>query len=283
MEKIIITCDTTCAIYGKEREELGIYVLPLNVIVDGKEYHDGIDIDQKTLCTMMRNKAKISTSTPTPVEIEQFFDEVIEKTNPTKIIHFTISSKLSSMFSLFTTVCAEKYKDRVTIVDSLSVCSFMGNIVKTAVKAKNEGKTVEEIIAKTQERMGTDIIFFFPESLEFLKRGGRITPAVALIAGLIGVKPVLKFTTNGVEKEGVTRTTQKAYMTALKQYSEVPNLDEYELHILECDSMDTCKKVEKEAHEILPQLKVLITPLSINVMAHTGPGTVGVGLTKKIS
>ena len=148
MSKIIISCDTTACISKKDAQKLGIYVLPLNVIVDGKEYHDGVTIDNETLAEKMKNKSTISTSTPTPVEIENFFDKIFEDQNPDYVIHFTISSKLSSMYSLFTNICSEKYGNKVVVFDSLSVCSFMGNHVKYAVKLNNEGKDVEEIVNK---------------------------------------------------------------------------------------------------------------------------------------
>lgn len=283
MSKIIISCDTTCAIYGQEREDLGLYVLPLNVIVDGQEFHDGVDINLEELCKKMRDGAKITTSTPTPIEIENFFDKIFAETQAEKVIHFTIASTLSSMYSLFKTICQEKYGDKVVVVDSLAVCSYMGNTVKTAVKLQRAGASVEEIIAGTKARLGHNEIYFIPESLVFLKRGGRVTPAVATIANILGIKPVLKFTEeNGVEKEGTTRTTKKAYLTAIEKFSQRKDLDKYEIHILECDSMAICKEVKKAVKELLPNVPVKITPLSINVCAHAGPGTVGIGLTLKV-
>ena len=109
--KIAISSDSTCAISQAEAKELGIYILPLNVIVDGQEYHDGITINQDNLNTMMRKGSKIQTSTPTPYEIETYFDKIFNE-GYEKIIHFTISSKLSSMYSLFTLTCKEKYGDK---------------------------------------------------------------------------------------------------------------------------------------------------------------------------
>ncbi|MGN1296012.1 MAG: DegV family protein, partial [Bacilli bacterium] len=142
MKNVIISCDTTIALTRTEIEKLGIEVIPLNVIADGVEYHDTVDIDSKRLCELMRGKAKISTSTPTIVEIENYFDDIFSRKNPDVIIHFTISSKLSSMFSLFTTVCKEKYGDRVIVCDSYSVCNFMANQVRYAKSLADQGVSV---------------------------------------------------------------------------------------------------------------------------------------------
>ena len=105
--KIAISADSTCAIGQTEAKETGVYVLPLNVIVDGKEYHDGVSINQDALRDMMRGGSKINTSTPTPYEIETYFDNIFSQ-GYDKIIHLTISNKLSSMFDLFTVTCKEK-------------------------------------------------------------------------------------------------------------------------------------------------------------------------------
>ena len=282
MSKIIISCDTTACISKKDAQKLGIYVLPLNVIVDGKEYHDGVTIDNETLAEKMKNKSTISTSTPTPVEIENFFDKIFEDQNPDYVIHFTISSKLSSMYSLFTNICSEKYGNKVVVFDSLSVCSFMGNHVKYAVKLNNEGKDVEEIVSLTKQRIGTENVIFVPESMVYLKRGGRISPAVATIGGLLGIKPVLRFGPNGIEKETITRTIKKAYLTALDNFAKADDLDQREIHIIEFDSMKLCKEIKKACEERFPNLYVKITPMSINVCAHVGPGTVGVALVLKV-
>lgn len=283
MQKIIISCDTTACIKHNEANKLGVYVLPLNVIVDNKEYHDGVDIDNDMLCTMMRNKATIKTSTPTPLEIETFFNNIIEKENPDRIIHFTISSKLSSMFELFTNFCQTNYGDKVTVIDSLSVCSFMGNIVRYAVRLKDEGKDADTIVELSKKRVGTEIVRFVPETMVYLKRGGRVSPAVAMIGNLLGIKPVLKLGVNGIEKESTTRTIKKAYMKTLEEYSKKPDLDKYEIHIVEFDSMPTCKKIAKAAKEMMPNIPILITPMSINVCAHAGPGTFGIGLVLKVN
>ena len=108
MSKTIVTCDSTIAISPEKAKEYGLKVLPLNVIVDNVEYHDGVDINYEKLASMMRDNGVIKTSTPTPYEIEAFFDNIFAE-GYEKIVHFTISSKLSSMFDLFTNICKEKY------------------------------------------------------------------------------------------------------------------------------------------------------------------------------
>lgn len=282
--KIIVSCDTTIAMSKSKIDELGLNVIPLNTIADGVEYHDTVDIDAEKLCELMRNGAKISTSTPTIGEIEEYFDRLFEESKADVIIHFTISSKLSSMFSLFTTVCEERYGDKVKVIDSHSICCFMANQVLYAKQLVEEGLDVNEIIKKVSELKDKESVIFIPESLEYLKRGGRISPAVATIANLIGVLPILTFKDGVVGKQGVTRTVKKAFMSNFEEWNKnIPSFKEdYVLVVL--SASDDFEKINK-AKEILdiinPGMEIIFRNLSLNVTAHTGPGVIGLGIMKK--
>ena len=279
--KIAISSDSTCAISQKEAKEIGIYILPLNVIVDGEEYHDGITIEQEKLNKMMRGGSKIQTSTPTPYEIETYFDKIFAE-GYEKVIHFTISSKLSSMFSLFTLSCKEKYGDKVIVIDSLSVCSFMGNLVKRAKRLNDEEKDVDYIVKDVTERINKDPIYFVPESLTFLKNGGRVSPAIAVIGNMLGIKPLLKLVDGEIAKQGMVRTYKKAFAEAIQIIKESSvNKDEYEFHVITFDSEEAGNEVKKMLEEAFPDFNIINSPISINVCAHCGPGTIGFGCCKK--
>ncbi len=279
--KIAISADSTASITQKEAKEMGIFILPLNVIVDGKEYHDDISINQDTLKDMMRGGSKITTSTPTIHEIHTYFDNIFAK-GYEKVVHLTISSKLSSMYELFVVTCKEKYGDKVTVIDSLIGCSFMGNMVRKAKKLANEGKGVKEIKDEVLTYINKTDVYFIPESLTFLKRGGRVSPVVAAIGNLLQVKPVLKFYDGEIIKFETTRNTKKGFsriFDMLKKANHDPK--EYELHIADFDSTKYIDYVVEEAKKIFPEFNIVRTPIAINVCAHAGPGTIGIGMTKK--
>lgn len=285
-QKIIISCDTTIAFNKEEIINNNLNVIPLNTIVDGVEYHDTVNIDSVKLCELMRNGGKVSTSTPTIVEIEDYFDNLFNKTNADVIIHFTISSKLSSMYSLFTTVCNERYQDKVVVVDSYSLCQWMANQVLYAKSLADNGCSVEEILSKVNETLyNTEDCIFIPESLEYLKRGGRISPAVASVANFIGVIPVLTFGDGQVGKKGVTRSMQKAFIQTLQEWKEkYENIEnDYTLTILSSGPLSPDKKEKAIAilNNFAPNMEYNFSNLSLNVTAHAGPGTIGLGLVKK--
>lgn len=282
MTRIAITADTTCAISKEEAKALGLHILPLNVIVDGVEYHDGVDIDNPTLTKMMRSGSVIKTSTPTFKELEDFFDGIFAE-GYDKVIHFTISGSLSSMYSMFTLGCEERYGDKVVVIDSQLVCSYMGNLVKFADKLNKEGRPLEEIVEKSKERAGVVDIFFLPESMEFLKRGGRVSPAIAAIGGLLGIKPVLTFKEGTIGKYGTARSLKQIAPKLIDELnSKGYNATEHEIHIVELDADLSVKVAQEFMSKAFPDFDIKVTPLSINVAAHTGPGTIGIGIVKKI-
>jgi len=279
--KIAISSDSTCAISQTKSKEMGIYILPLNVIVDGKEYHDDVTIHQEELKNMMRSGSKIQTSTPTPYEIENYFDKIFAD-GYDKIIHFTISSKLSSMFSLFTITCKEKYGDKIEVIDSLGVCSYMGNLVRRAKRLVDEGVSFENTIKEVKEYINKDEIYFIPESLTFLKNGGRVSPTVALIGNMLGIKPLLKFHDGEILKQGTVRTYKKAVNEALEIFkTRNLNPQDFEFHVVEFDSSSAAEEVCEMIKKVFPDYNIETTPISINVCAHCGPGTVGLGYCYK--
>lgn len=284
MSKLIISSDSTCAISRADAEKIGLPILPLNVIVDGKEFHDGIDINNDQLTVFMRNGALIKTSTPTPVEIQQFFDKIFAA-GYEQVIHFTISSKLSSMFDLFTITCRDLYGDKVTVIDSLSICSYMGNNVLSAMELVKQGKTREQIVESAKKRIGTETIFFIPESLTFLKRGGRVSPAVAALGNFINLKPILAFKNGAIEKSGMTRNLKRAITDELLKIKKHKfSNDNYEIFVVTIDTAPAILEITRKAIEkVLPNYDVHVTPISINVAAHAGPGTIGVGICKKVN
>lgn len=287
-EKIVVSCDTTVALKKEYIKENNLNVIPLNAIADGIEYHDTVDIDANKLSELMRKGAKISTSTPTIGEIEMYFDEIFERTKADVIVHFTISSKLSSMFSLFTTVCKERYGEKVIVVDSLSICTYIHQqVLYTQHLINTTDLTAEEIVKKVNEELtGTGDLVFIPDSLEYLKRGGRISPAVATIANFIGVVPVLTFNNGVVGKKGVTRTAQKAMFTAFKEWNEnIANFEsDYDLVLMYSDEgvKEKMEKVLAYIKEFVTNREISVSQISLNVIAHTGPGTFGFGYKKKV-
>ena len=144
-------------------------------------------------------------------------------------------------------------------------------------------ESFKNIVSLSKERINKDEIYFVPESLTYLKNGGRVSPTVALIGNMLGIKPLLKFSDGEILKQGTVRTLKKAFLEALDLFKKMDiNPIEYEFHVVEFDSKVACIEVKNLIHKNFPQYDIIETPISINVCAHCGPGTVGFGFCKKI-
>lgn len=282
MKKIAISADSTLAVTQKEAKELGIHVLPLNVLVDGQEYHDDINISREELAAFMENNKRISTSTPTPFEIEEYFNRLFAE-GYDEIVHFTISSKLSSIFDLFTLTCHNLYGDKVLIIDSSSVCYFMANHVLAAKAWRDQGLSLAEIGEKFKERVNSEYAIFIPDSLTYLKRGGRVSPAVAALGNFLGLKPILTFENGEIGKKGTTRNLNKSFTEILDDFNSRDYTPEkYSIDILVFATKENKVELARAFYqEHYPQYEINIRPISINVCAHAGPGTIGVGFNLK--
>jgi|SRR5690554_1467547 len=281
--KIAISSDSTLAIKQAEGKQLGIYILPLNVIVDGDEFHDDVTIDLDKLMPMMRSNSRVTTSTPTPFEIEEYFEKIFAE-GYDHVIHFTISGSLSSMPQLFEVQTEEKWPGKVTVLDSRSVCYYMAEHVLTAKKMVDEGASVDEVVEVFNGRKGSEDIIFLPESLTFLKNGGRVSPTVAALGNLIGMVPVLGFVNGTIEKIGTTRNVKKTLHENAKRLVKIGyDPKEWNLNIVHFDiSQKTKDLIRRVVEDYLGEYDVKYSQLSINVAAHTGPGTFGFGMSKKV-
>ena len=190
--KIAVSTDTSSTINLELAKELGIHVFPLNVIINGEEFLDGISIDQDKLNTEMRAGKVIKTSTPPPMDVINYFTKIFEE-GYDRVIHFTISSKLSSMNNLFNNISNDYFEGKVVVIDSYSLATVMLSHVLLAYEEVNKGTEIETIKEMIESRKNNDFLCFVPENLTALKNGGRISPAVATIANFIGVVPVLTF------------------------------------------------------------------------------------------
>ncbi len=279
---LIISSDTTASIHLNEGSTLGISFLSLNVIVNGTEYLDGISIDTTKLSNFMSQGADIKTSTPTLAQLKDYFDGLFAK-GATQILHLTISSKLSSIYSMFTTFCAEEYGDKVVIFDSLLAGPPMGNEVRHAKKLAEEGKSIQEIVASLESRRNQSLIYFIPDSLTYLKRGGRISPAVALIGNLIGIKPLLTLKEGAIDKVGTVRTVRQGILEIGKLLETTSfNSTTHDLFIMDFVAPTQADVALKTLPEHLPQFShPTHSILPMNVGAHTGPGTIGIAVCLK--
>lgn len=282
--KILISTDTSCLVnYESFKKYEDISVFPLNVIINEEEFLDGITIDQKQLCEAMRSNKKIQTSTPPLGEVIEYFEKLLAK-GYDHIIHFTISSKLSSMNQLFTNVANEHFAGKVTVIDSYGLSTTMLSKVFYAYDEAKKGTPVEDIVKNIEERKKTDYIAFIPENLVALKNGGRISPSIAIIGNLLGIKPLINLLDGELKKEGMIKSVRKAFKDKIDALVTKYLPDEYDYTFIEFDARQEVYDIVCDyASSKLGDNKLIKGIVPINVCAHCGPGTIGLSISQKIN
>ena len=280
--KTLISTDSSCLVNYESLKKYNINVFPLNVIVDGQEYLDGITINQNQLKEAMRANKRINTSTPPLGDVIEYFKNLLSA-GYDHIIHFTISSKLSSMNQLFNNVAKEYFGGKVTIIDSYGLSVTMLSHVLFAYDEVQKGTSVEQIVAKIEERKASDYIVFVPENLVALKNGGRISPAIATIGNMLGIKPIINLTDGELKKESMVRNVKKTFIDKLDECLGKYPQSEYDYSFIEFDAQaSTINYILEHAQNKLGG-SIVKGIIPINVCAHCGPGTIGMIVSQKIN
>ena len=281
--KILVSTDTSCLINNQMMKKHDISVFPLNVIIDGEEFLDGVTINQEQLCEAMRSGKSIKTSTPGYGTVIEYFDELFSK-GYDHIIHFTISSKLSSMFNLFKGIAEENYEGKLTVIDSYSLSSVMLAHVLYAYDEVSKGTNIEEIVSEVERRKGQDKLYFVPENLNALKNGGRVSPTIAAIANTIGIKPIIVLKDGALEKDKMIKNTKHAFIDFISEFSKTKPINNFDYVLINFDGKEsTIDYIKEKSSEILGENVLMTGIVPINVCAHCGPGTIGLLVSPKFN
>lgn len=280
--KILVSSDTTCVINYDILKKNNISVFPLNVIIDGQEFLDGVTIKQDALLKAMNDGKTIKTSTPAMGLVIEYFEDLFAK-GYDRIIHFTISSKLSSMNDLFKSVSKNYFDDKVIVIDAYSVSALMLSHVLYAVDEVAKGTDIDEIVANIEKRKEKNYVSFIPRDLVTLKNGGRISPVMAAIGNTIGLKPVISLSEGELVKETMATNIKKKFKDIFNgRLNKFPK-EEFDYSVVYFDGDEKIVSSLVEHIETTINAKVIQGLLPINVCAHCGPGTIGIIASPKIN
>lgn len=280
--KIKISADTSCLINSEVLKKNDISEFPLNVIVDEVEYLDGVSINQEQLLNYMNSDAVIKTSTPPPGVIIEYFENLFKEYD--KVIHFTISSKLSSMYSLFTNIANEYFEGKLIVIDSYSGSSLMLSHVLYAKEEIEKGTDIDLICNNIEKRKKDNFIWLIPKNLTTLKKGGRVSPAIAAVGNVLGLKPVLSFVDGALVKDGMTKSMKKAFYEKIDANYDSCPVEKYDYTIISFDGdSNVINMLTEYINKKAPNYDVIKGVIPINICAHCGPGTIGILVTPKIN
>ena len=190
--KTAIVTDSNSGITQKEANELGISVVPMPVLINGELYYEDLTLTQEQFYEKLKGDAQVSTSQPNPINVGEIWDKVLEEYD--EIVYIPMSSGLSETCHTLQHFAQteERFKDKVFVIDNQRISITQRQSVIDALKMAEEGKTGKEIAEWLMQTKMLSSIYIMVGTLKYLKKGGRLTPAVAAIGTLLKIKPVLQ-------------------------------------------------------------------------------------------
>lgn len=272
MSKIAIVADSSTNITPEQAKALGVYIAPLQVIIDGTEYQDLINLQPKDIIEALKAKKDIKTSQPNVGIIENLFNTLKEKYD--HIIVISLSSVLSGTWQTFNLAAANaEVEDIVTIIDTSTICGPNRHAVEVAKKLADEGKSVEEIVNIVSIIAKDSRTYILPDNLEQLIRGGRVKGATALLGTLLKIKLLLKIDHEvpSIEKLDTARTDVKLFQAIYEDMKARGNSPKtHKVYVPACESADRVQAFINYLNEKEPGYDVEHIVLPAGVAAHTG-------------
>ena len=288
MKKIAIMTDTNSGISPKEAEKLGVTVLPMPFMIDGETYFENIDLNQEQFYAKLEGDADISTSQPSPESVMNMWDELLKEYD--EIVHLPMSSGLSgSCQTAMMLAQEEEYEGKVYVIDNQRISVTTISSIKDALKLVELGKSAREIKEILEADKFNATIYIMLDTLSYLKKGGRITPAAAALGTLLRLKPVLTIQGEKLDAFAKARTTTQGktmMINAVKNDLENrlggTNPENYSIYIAYTKDLDAAMTFKKEVEEAFGVTDVPVYPLSLSVSCHIGPGAVALGAVKNL-
>ena len=287
MGKIAIVTDSNSGITQKEGKELGISVIPMPFYINEELYFEDITLTQDEFYQKLNEDEDIKTSQPAPGDVLDLWEKLLEDHD--EIVHIAMSSGLSSSCAT-AAMLADDYDGKVQVVDNQRISVTQRQSVLDAAKLAEEGKSAKEIKDILEADKLDSGIYIMVDTLKYLKKGGRVTPAAAMIGTVLNIKPVLTIQgekLDAFEKARGVKQAKKAMIKAMKKDMDKRFAKERAAGIMGLHIAYTANDKEVidgwivEVKEAFPDFEVDAHPLSLSVACHIGPGALAIACEKK--
>lgn len=285
--KVAILTDSNSGITQKQGEEAGIYVIPMPFMMGNETYYEDISLTRKEFYEKLEGGADISTSQPSPADLMDLWNKLLEEYD--EVVHIPMSSGLSSSCQT-ALVLAEDYEGKVFVVNNQRISVTLRQSVLEAKKMADAGMAGRDIRQKLEDTKMDSSIYITLDTLEYLKKGGRITPAAALLGSFLRIKPVLTIQGEKLDAFAKARTMKQAktiMITAVKKDMEERFGDPEGIHtsiaVVHSQNEGAAQEFKQELEELFPKTgKIYVDHLSLSVSCHIGPGALAIACTKNL-
>ena len=282
--KTAVMTDSNSGITAAEGKELGVFIVPMPVIIDGVTYFEGKNLLQPDFFESLMSGKDVSTSQPSPGDLMELWNRVLAL-GYDDIVYIPMSSGLSNSYAS-AAVLAEEYDHRVHVVDNHRISIPQLASVMDAVKLVSEGRTAGEIKELLEKAALEASIYIAVDTLEFLKKGGRVTPAAAAIGSVLGIKPLLSIQGDKLDAyakvRGMKRCRRRLIEAVEKDLNErFSEGDMSKVRIATAGSFRTPELAEDWRQEVaraFPDYEVVYRDLGCSIESHTGPEAMAAGV-----
>ena len=285
MSKIAVVTDSNSGITPKEASGLGVYVIPMPFMIDRQTYYENIDLDQEQFYEKLEGDADIITSQPTPSSILELWDDLLKKYD--EIVHIPMSSGLSGSCQS-AHMLAQDYDEKVQVVNNQRISITQKQSVRDALMLIEKGYDAKQIKEVLEEDKFNSSIYIMLDTLKYLKKGGRITPAAAALGTVLRLKPVLQIQGEKLDAFAKARTINQGkniMINAIRNdmINRFGGVDPEAcvIQMAHTHNDEMIQEFKKEVEEAFPGFIVSdVDPLSLSVSCHIGPGSLAIAVTK---
>ncbi len=281
MKKIAVVTDSNSGLSPEQAKKLGIYVLPMPFTIDGVEYFEDITLGKTQFFEMLEEDAEISTSQPALGDVTDLWDALLKEYD--EVVHIPMSSSLSGSCES-AMMLAQDYDGKVCVVNNqrISVTQYFSAVQALELAKKGyDAAQIKEILER--EKMESSI-YIMVDTLKYLKKGGRVTPAGAAIGTLLNIKPVLQIQGGKLDAYAKCRgakLAKKQMQDAMdkdlqERFADCFAAKKIKLFVVHTRNFEQAEEFQKELMEKYPGIAVETAELSLSVSCHIGPGALAI-------
>lgn len=287
MAKIAIVTDSNSGITQKQGKKLGIFVIPMPFMINEETFYEDISLTHEDFYSRLKSGADVVTSQPSPDSVAKLWDRIL--TTYDEIVHIPMSGGLSGSCQS-AVMLAREYGGKVHVVNNLRISVLQARSVLDALHLIDKGENA----ARIKEILETDkyncSIYIMLDTLYYLKKGGRITPAAAMLGTVLKIKPVLQIQGDKLDAFAKARTVKQGKSIMINALSNDMlnrfggiNGELVRLHIAHTERKAEAEALKEELAEKFPGIGIDVDCLSLGIACHTGPGALGIACSKILS
>ena len=288
--KVAIVTDSNSGISQEEAKKIGVTIIPMPFLIDGEEYFEDINLTQEEFYKKLMSGADVSTSQPSISGVVEVWKELLKTYD--EIVHIPMSSGLSASCETATSF-AEEFEGKVQVIDNKRISVTQKRSVYDALYLASQGKSAKEIKEALLESDKNSSIYIMLSTLKYLKKGGRITPAAALVGRVLGIKPVLQIQGAKLDKfaqvlsfaQGRKKMIEQVIKDMTTRFKDLLEKGRLRIDMAYTYDKEKIETFRAEANKMLKKYNLevsFIDPLSLSVSCHIGDGAIAIAVTEII-